>query len=242
MNGSSLSGAYLSIPPISRAYLFLQWRTILYEAGSGLKVHTTYRCHFLTSRIFSSGPLVHTVDRTIDPLVPSVRPVFQPTHNVSLNRTANDIIVNSQGRSLLEETQDLDLTIMNGRTKGDKDGDFTFIGPNGSSTIDLCMCNTPAMSAVSSLTIESFTVSSHQPLTLVMGNAPMPIILSPRFKWKPDKIHEYKALMDSTDCSNYDDLVSEIGKAADILNLKTGQRIGKPWFENQLEKTMRSLF
>lgn len=148
---------------------------------------------------------------------------------------STDLIANPQGRNLLEATQDLDLTIMNGSTVRDEDGDFTFIGPNGSITIDICMCNTPALAAVSSLTNESFTVSSHQPLNLVMGNAPTPIIAPSRFKWKPDKIHDYKAEMDSIDCNHFHELVSGICKTADTLNLKSGASIGNPWLEKQFQ-------
>jgi hypothetical protein len=55
-------------------------------------------------------------------------PLFQQSTNVLLERCSVDRIENQQSRQLLDSTSDIDLTILNGRTNGDSEGIYTYIG------------------------------------------------------------------------------------------------------------------
>lgn len=51
-------------------------------------------------------------------------------------RQSKDKVINRQGKDLLEKTEELGLSIMNGNMQGDEGGEMTFIGKKGNSVID----------------------------------------------------------------------------------------------------------
>ena len=52
-----------------------------------------------------------------------------------------DNMLNNHGKTLLEFCKLFDFRILNGRTRGDSMGNFTFHGKNGSSTVDYIICD-----------------------------------------------------------------------------------------------------
>lgn len=68
-------------------------------------------------------------------------------------RHSKDKLINRQGKDLMEETEALGLGIMNRNMLGDKEGEMTFIGRNGSSVIDYTICNAEAWDEVYSMEI-----------------------------------------------------------------------------------------
>jgi exonuclease III len=89
---------------------------------------------------------------------------FQQTALIKNPRQSKDKKVNTQGRTLIQNCKDLNITLLNGRTAKDADGEFTFIGPNGSSTIDLCLTNTIAARKMHSFYVGDQTLSNHCPI------------------------------------------------------------------------------
>lgn len=69
-------------------------------------------------------------------IVPSE--IVPPLQEIVSSRNSKDSIVNSNGRKILELCDNNNLIIMNGRTKGDREGEYTFIGGPGCSVNDLC--------------------------------------------------------------------------------------------------------
>ena len=54
------------------------------------------------------------------------------------SRSSSDKVINAKGLALLNLLQVYNLRIVNGTTKSDQNGEFTFLNRNGQSVIDLC--------------------------------------------------------------------------------------------------------
>jgi endonuclease/exonuclease/phosphatase family metal-dependent hydrolase len=122
-----------------------------------------------------------------------------PTMDLSERRQACDKKVNSQGRNLLEAIEDMNLTLLNGRSRKDRNGEFTYIGHSGSSTIDLCFLNNVAAMQMTSFKIGSQALSSHCPLQLELGpREPISYRNEYRFKWMPAKHFAYQNCLSLT--------------------------------------------
>lgn len=91
-------------------------------------------------------------------------------HSVGCYRRSQDAGQNSRGEQLLELINNSDLYILNGRTKSDKEGAYTFIGPQGKSVIDICLVNWPAVQITEDMKIHSMNHTWHQPLSLTLCN------------------------------------------------------------------------
>lgn len=65
--------------------------------------------------------------------------------NVSAGRSSCDKIIDKRGQSLLDFCNRNDMYVSNGRFKGDKKGNFTYVGSQGCSVIDIVLCNYVAL-------------------------------------------------------------------------------------------------
>jgi len=74
-----------------------------------------------------------------------------------------------QGKELIEEIQKQGLGILNGNTRGDDQGEWTFEGAQGRSVIDYAICNIEAWEKVKSMKIGERTESDHMPLEIEMN-------------------------------------------------------------------------
>jgi hypothetical protein len=59
--------------------------------------------------------------------------------HVNAVRKTKDMTINARGKALVEFLKTTDFIIMNGCSRSDKNGEFTFVNKNGSSCIDLCL-------------------------------------------------------------------------------------------------------
>jgi len=84
-------------------------------------------------------------------------------------RSSKDKTMNKQGEELIEEIQKHELDILNGNTRGDDQGEWTFEGAQGRSVIDYAICNIEAWEKVKSMKIEERTESDHMPLEIEMN-------------------------------------------------------------------------
>ncbi|UYV74237.1 hypothetical protein LAZ67_11002572 [Cordylochernes scorpioides] len=95
--------------------------------------------------------------------------LYNPT-NLQLSlvseRKARDLIISPLAEGLLEFLEDNSLTIINGRSTGDREGDFTFVSERGSSTIDYCIVSQGILEKISDFRIETQMYSDHLPLIL----------------------------------------------------------------------------
>jgi hypothetical protein len=106
---------------------------------------------------------------------------------VSAKRNSRDLLSDSQGRRLVQFCDDNGLVILNGRTNGDRRGDFTFIGSSGSSVNDLCCFPLNLIDLIKSMEVDTQIFSDHLPLILKLETEetinPHKLSLIPKLKW-----------------------------------------------------------
>ncbi|XP_023234492.1 uncharacterized protein LOC111634044 [Centruroides sculpturatus] len=88
--------------------------------------------------------------------------------NISNIRTSKDKLLNMDGKALLDFVQDSQLIILNGRLKGDIPAEFTFVSPNGKSTVDYIICSEFMIDYCESLSVLENDLSDHFPIQLVL--------------------------------------------------------------------------
>ena len=80
-----------------------------------------------------------------------------------VKRLSKDVIINSEGRKLIEEITDSGWCIVNG-----DDGHYTYVGERGSTVIDYAIGNLEAIEEVSYFKVGDRTESDHMPLELTI--------------------------------------------------------------------------
>ncbi|CAG5093321.1 Similar to X-element\ORF2: Probable RNA-directed DNA polymerase from transposon X-element (Drosophila melanogaster) [Cotesia congregata] len=91
------------------------------------------------------------------------------TVNTNLDNTRNsrDQVCNHQGRLVMRFMEDNGFILLNGRSPGDQNGDFTFCSASGKSIIDLIWVNILGLQHVSDMWVEDMvTNSDHLPVTI----------------------------------------------------------------------------
>ena len=108
-----------------------------------------------------------------------------------------DKIVNSHGNKIIEFCQSFDFRILNGRTIGDKIGNFTHLNANnGESTIDYSLCNYPLYESIDNFIVLPLTgLSDHSKITTIFKSSITKCNdnvdkynwnqIGARFKWNP---------------------------------------------------------
>jgi hypothetical protein len=115
---------------------------------------------------------------------------------LSTIRNSSDTFINPRGRAIIELMQDIDMTVLNGRTSGDDSGEYPYIGPNGSSCIDLCFFSSGMLPEISSFTVGSFPLSHHLPLHLNLLHTEQNLSpIEPKLKWGEELSREYRNTM-----------------------------------------------
>jgi exonuclease III len=104
-------------------------------------------------------------------------------------RQSKDKILNTRGKNLLELCDNINLVILNGRTKSDTSGNFTCIKQLGSSVIDICCVSVEAIQYISDFEVKTEIYSEHMPIVLTLGpinkgTDTTYIPLLPRLQWE----------------------------------------------------------
>ena len=87
----------------------------------------------------------------------------------STHRNNKDASLNSCGEQLIQLCIVSKLRILNGRTRGDLEGHFTYLGYQGCSTVDLVLAseNIFQTNLIQCLSVQTFTIfSDHRPILL----------------------------------------------------------------------------
>ena len=79
-------------------------------------------------------------------------------------RKSKDEAVNEDGRKLLEIAGENGCHILNVNKTGDEGGEYTCIGPRGTTVIDYALANTRAWDRIQEMRVGVRTESDHQPL------------------------------------------------------------------------------
>ncbi|XP_075160593.1 uncharacterized protein LOC142233513 [Haematobia irritans] len=112
-------------------------------------------------------------------------------------RKSKDQTINGNGRKLLELCDNNNLLILNGRTRGDADGDLTFISSTGGSVNDICAVFQDALKLVEEFRVGDETWSDHLPITLIYKvptecKAKKTLNLLPKLQWNDEDTENYK--------------------------------------------------
>lgn len=83
-----------------------------------------------------------------------------------VKRKSKDKILNSRGWEFIDLIGSFGGYILNGATKGDEEGEFTYVGPRGCSVIDYTIVNENCIDLVSNFKIGDRVDSDHMPLLL----------------------------------------------------------------------------
>jgi len=173
--------------------------------------------------------------------------------NFSNNRCSKDNLNNKRGNELLKFCDELGLIILNGRTKGDSKGDFTFISNNkqGSSIIDLIVSN---LNEINDLHILNWTDSDHLPISVSIPHKNLSeniysdndnLNCYNRFKWNTEGKDKFINSLNnsnpfSTDNNIYQhnitNAVTEALKNSNMTNITNTHKKSskaKPWFDSE---------
>ena len=91
-----------------------------------------------------------------------------PSDSFDIKRNSMDTQYNRFGLSLIELCCTYDVHILNGRTPGDKCGNFTCIANNGSSLVDYMICSTDLFKHVSNFQVLENDLTVHFPIQCTM--------------------------------------------------------------------------
>lgn len=83
-------------------------------------------------------------------------------------RKSKDKTIGNGGRKLIELMRELGLEILNGRTEGDWEGEYTYIGGRGNTVIDYIFGNERITDGVTEFRVEDRVDSDHMPISLKM--------------------------------------------------------------------------
>ena len=83
-----------------------------------------------------------------------------------VERWSKDKVINKQGKILIQELEERGWCVLNGNTKGDEEGDYTYIGESGQSVIDYGLVNQTAQQLVVYFKIDNRWESDHLPVII----------------------------------------------------------------------------
>ncbi|UYV77568.1 hypothetical protein LAZ67_15001565 [Cordylochernes scorpioides] len=164
-------------------------------------------------------------------------------------RRAKDHIISSLSNKLLDFLEDNSLTIVNGSSRGDKDGDFTYISERGSSTIDYCILSQGSLQILLDFKVDDQLYSDHHPLVLTIKGQNFNEKKTKRedynitrYRWSADGLAMFKMKLKELREKNIpasDDLVytfnqrilEAMSSAKITYSIKGGPRKSKPWFD-----------
>ena len=154
-------------------------------------------------------------------------------------RMSNDKKLNGEGKKLYELIEDIGGIILNGRTKGDFAGDFTFIGGRGNSVIDYSICSHSFLHLVDTMSVGSDPFFDHLPIRLNLKFLSRNVVEKTRSKlsWNRKNSVKYSQKLgllatnvDLQSTISTDDLIDSITNKVKEANSSNSQ---KPFFEGK---------
>lgn len=170
-------------------------------------------------------------------------------------RVSKDNITNTRGNKLIEIIEQLGVFILNGRTLGDSVGNYTYLGNNGCSVIDLVCASFCSLSLIKDLNIINISnLSDHFACELRLYSGPYAdssscIQTNPTARVLRDQYHLSKFVeclrqnngfyfnSDNVDelYLNYIDTITNCMNEANIIKKisNSAKYINKPWFTRE---------
>ncbi|XP_043481356.1 uncharacterized protein LOC122510644 [Leptopilina heterotoma] len=183
-------------------------------------------------------------------------------------RRTCDIFVNKRGLELNDFMSLNGFIVLNGRSRSDAEGVYTFVGGNGSSVIDLAWIDVAHAEVVYDFIVHSSVIDSdHFPIEVIFkpinqlksrdrsaGPIPEDRCIN-RLCWDSNKINDYVNILNGPEFAPPDSdlssdeqnriLIDSITKVANLsgmikrTNLNFKSRYKKPWFDKQLIKLQK---
>lgn len=179
--------------------------------------------------------------------------------NAEIQRKSKDQVINSNGQYLLSLFEEFNLMILNGRVKGDLNGEYTFIGAMGCSVIDLCAISVDLISYVEFFQVCKQHFSDHLPIALkyvingVMNDNVLPVL--PKLKWKPNCRDEYVKEIGSLVCKptvntkdaivcvkQLTDLITTVAYKYNMFYKDTASVYKQCWFDGECQKVRKVMY
>ncbi|CAL8092847.1 unnamed protein product [Orchesella dallaii] len=151
-------------------------------------------------------------------------------------RKSYDTTINSRGKILRKLFENQGLTILNGRTLSDPNGEFTYTSRIGSSFVDHIWVPLYMNQLIYDFAVEEFSASDHQPISALMHwisdqnsktNKQKPNYVQ-KFRWIPEKAAEFKDYLSDLPVPDmkvnkpsdlYQRISSAIKDAADVTDM-----------------------
>lgn len=117
---------------------------------------------------------------------------------IAAQRKSKDLVINNNGKKILELMDNIGGIILNGRTTSDIEGEKTFIGSMGTSVIDYASCSINVIENLIDMKIISKPYSDHMPISITFETDNKEIeekeslSLLPKLKWNQNKIDQYQ--------------------------------------------------
>ena len=176
---------------------------------------------------------------------------MQLPSKVSRERTSMDKVRNKRGINLLNNMSEEGLFLFNGRTYGDIPGQFTFVGKQGKSTIDLTFGNQKAASRCQQLEIVHLPYSYHFPIFLQLNTLDKEdsVIQSHKIKWDASKrdsfnntLQQHFSLGIPTSFDKFtEQITNTVFQHGMIKKYTLGRPKGKIWFNKECREARKAV-
>lgn len=157
---------------------------------------------------------------------------------LNTKRSSKDKVVSGDGKKYMEMLDENGLILLNGRTKGDSEGEFSFISTVGRSVNDLCALSYGALDLYASFEIQICPWSDHMPLVFNLKNVKQALQenekLPPKLYYKSKEVYQNKltshtnTVMSTNEDINLESLVTMIKLSTD--QKKACARFIQPWY------------
>lgn len=84
-------------------------------------------------------------------------------------RKSKDIVINSNGKALLNLCEVYNLDVIKGTTPSDSAGEYTFANRNGNSVIDICMAGGEWKNRITDFRVREQVMSDHMPIQITVS-------------------------------------------------------------------------
>lgn len=145
-----------------------------------------------------------------------------------LERKSKDKEVNANGRKYLDFCDDFNLTILNGRTEGDEEGNLTFISTVGSSVNDICAVSQDILGNIKNFYVDEQIWSDHLPIVMELAincneTENNKLTLLPKIPWINANKNKYQRnlntnLAHQTSYTGLKQLTDTIIKSAEVVS------------------------
>lgn len=178
-----------------------------------------------------------------------ISPLAQVNANISHERNSAEIVKIARGKRLIEEMENYNMTVLNGRITGDTDGNFTFQGAQGCSVIDLAFASYNMLTNVTEMKVHNSTYSTHSPCSIQIGEAEeTDITYQEKMTWSPQKKDAYKAALftqtnqDNNSLESMNKAIKQAAQDSGQMRIITSQSAHfKPWFDKECRDTKKLL-